>query len=60
MSNTVIKVENLSKQYRLGNVGPGYLSHNVNRWWQTNVRLKAGTYLKSGEAKDRSVKGSNN
>jgi ABC-type uncharacterized transport system ATPase subunit len=33
MSKTVIKVENLSKQYRLGLVGTGTLSHDINRWW---------------------------
>ena len=33
MTNTVIKVENLSKQYRLGLVGAGTLSHDLNRWW---------------------------
>jgi lipopolysaccharide transport system ATP-binding protein len=32
MSNTVIKVENISKQYRLGDVGTGSLSDDVKRW----------------------------
>ena len=31
MSNVVIKLENVSKQYRLGNVGTGTLSHDLNR-----------------------------
>jgi lipopolysaccharide transport system ATP-binding protein len=56
LSNPVIKVENLSKQYRLGNVGLGSLSHDLNRWWY-NVRGKEDPYLKIGEENDRSVKG---
>ncbi len=54
MSNTVIKVENLSRQYRLGNVGTGSLSHEVNRAWH-KVRGKEDPYLKIGEENDRSV-----
>lgn len=56
MSNIVIKVENISKQYRLGNVGLGSLSHDLNRWWYS-VRGKEDPYLKIGEVNDRSVKG---
>ena len=56
MSKTVIKVENLSKQYRLGEIGTGSLSHDINRWWHT-VRGKEDPYLKIGEANDRSAKG---
>ena len=56
MSSTVIKVENLSKQYRLGNVGLGTLGHDLNRWWY-NVRGKEDPYLKIGEENDRSQKG---
>jgi len=57
VSNTVIKVENLSKQYRLGEVGTGTISHDINRWW-AKVRGKEDPFLKIGEANDRSVKGS--
>jgi lipopolysaccharide transport system ATP-binding protein len=32
MPNVVIKLENVSKQYRLGNVGTGTLSHDLNRF----------------------------
>jgi len=56
MSDTVIKVENLSKQYRLGQIGTGSLGHDLNRWWH-QVRGKEDPYLKIGEANDRSVKG---
>lgn len=54
--NTVIKVENISKQYRLGSVGTGTLSHDLNRWWHT-VRGKEDPYLKIGETNDRTQVG---
>ncbi len=54
--NTVIKVENLSKQYRLGEVGTGSLTHDINAWWH-RIRGKENPYLKIGEANDRTVKG---
>lgn len=57
MSDTVIKVENLYKQYRLGVVGTGTLSHDLNRWWH-KVRRKEDPYLKIGETNDRTTKGS--
>jgi lipopolysaccharide transport system ATP-binding protein len=56
MSNTVIKVENISKQYRLGHVGTGTLSHDLNRWWH-KVRGKEDPYLRVGEQNNRSIKG---
>jgi len=56
MSNVVIKVENLSKQYRLGSVGTGTISHDVNRWWHA-IRRKEDPYLRIGQENDRSIKG---
>ena len=55
--STVIKVENLSKQYRLGSVGTGSFAHDVNRAWH-QVRGKEDPYLKIGEENDRTQKGS--
>jgi lipopolysaccharide transport system ATP-binding protein len=60
-----IKIENLSKQYRLGQVGTGTLSHDpsassvyhLKRWWH-RVRGKEDPYLKIGEVNDRSTKSS--
>jgi lipopolysaccharide transport system ATP-binding protein len=46
MSNTIIKVENISKQYRLGEIGTGTLSHDLNRWW-AKVRGKEDPFLKN-------------
>lgn len=52
----VIRVENLSKQYQLGELGTGTVSHDLNRWWH-RVRGKPDPYLKIGETNDRSQKG---
>lgn len=52
-----LKAENISKQYRLGQVGTGTLSHDLNRFWH-KVRGKEDPYLKIGEANDRTSKGS--
>lgn len=45
-----IKFENVSKQYQLGTIGTGTLSHDLNRWWQMNVRGKEDPYLKVGQS----------
>ncbi len=55
--STVIKVENLSKQYRLGNVGLGSLGADVNRWWHTRILGNEDPYLKIGEENNREVIG---
>lgn len=55
MSDIAIKFENISKQYRLGVVGTGTISHDLNRWWH-KVRGKEDPYLKIGEVNDRSSK----
>jgi lipopolysaccharide transport system ATP-binding protein len=44
-----IKIENLSKQYRLGLVSTRTLSHDLNRWWQTTVLRRDDPYLKIGQ-----------
>jgi lipopolysaccharide transport system ATP-binding protein len=56
MSKTVIKVENISKQYRLGEIGTGTISHDLNRWF-AKVRGKEDPYLKIGDTNDRTQKG---
>lgn len=55
MSNIVIKVENVSKLYHLGEVGTGTLSHDLNRWW-ARVRGKEDPTLKIGAVNDRTRK----
>jgi lipopolysaccharide transport system ATP-binding protein len=51
----ILKAENISKQYRLGQVGTGTLSHDLNRWWHT-IRGKENPYLKIGDTNDRSTR----
>ena len=54
--SVVISIENVSKLYRLGEIGTGSLSHDINRWWHT-VRGKEDPYLKIGQSNDRTFKG---
>ncbi len=55
MTETVIKIENLSKQYRLGQIGTGTISHDLNKWWY-KIRGKEDPYLKIGETNERDKK----
>lgn len=56
MSQPAIIIENLSKQYRLGDVGTGTLSHDLKRWWYA-IRGKEDPFAKIGETNDRTQKG---
>ena len=56
MKKLAIKAENISKQYRLGEVGTGTLSHDLNRFWH-KIRGKEDPYIKIGESNDRTQKG---
>jgi len=49
----ILKAEGISKQYRLGTVGTGTLSHDLNRFWY-RFRGKEDPYLKIGAENDRS------
>lgn len=52
-----IEFDNVGKQYRLGLVSTGTISHDLNRWWTMNILRKEDPYLKIGEVNDRSHKG---
>ena len=56
MSKTVIKIENLSKLYRIGEIGTGTISHDLNRWWTTKIRGKEDPFAKVGQVNDRTSK----
>jgi lipopolysaccharide transport system ATP-binding protein len=56
MSDIAIKVEGLSKQYRLGEIGTGTISHDLNRWW-AKLRGKEDPFARLGEVNDRTAKG---
>lgn len=55
MTLSRIKIENLEKQYRLGEIGTGTLSHDLNRWWH-KIRGKEDPYMKVGMSNDRTSK----
>lgn len=54
---TAIEFNNVGKMYRLGLVGTGTLSDDLNRWWTMNVLRKEDPYLKIGQTNDRTTKG---
>lgn len=56
MSDIAIKLENISKQYRLGTVGTGTLSHDLNRWF-AKVRGKEDPSLKIGQSNQLALAG---
>ncbi len=55
--DVMLRAENLSKQYRLGLVGTGTLSHDLNRYWHL-LRGKSDPYLQVGQTNDRSKQSS--
>lgn len=55
MSN-ILEIRDISKQYRLGLISTGTLSHDLNRWWHRMLG-KEDPYLKIGETNDRTSKG---
>lgn len=55
MSDIVIKVEDLGKQYRLGKVGAGSIGQDLNKWWH-EIRGKENPYLSIGDVNDRTTK----
>lgn len=56
MGEVILKIENLSKQYRLGNVGTRTIGDDLKRWWY-KIRGKEDPFLKIGESNDREKKG---
>ena len=52
-----IEFDQVGKLYRLGQVGTGTLSHDLNRWWQTRILGREDPYLRIGETNDRARKG---
>lgn len=57
MSDIAIRFDHVGKLYRLGTVGTGTLSHDLNRWWKTAVLHQEDPYLRIGETNDRARKG---
>lgn len=55
MSDIAVSFENISKQYRLGTIGTGTLSHDLNRWW-AGMRGKEDPFLKIGQENNPSTR----
>ena len=55
MQKKVIEINNLGKQYRLGQVGTGSIADDFKRFWYS-VRGKENPFLKIGDENDRSKK----
>ncbi len=55
--STVIKVTDLSKIYRLGEIGTGTISRDLERWYRMRIRGQEDPFLRIGETNDRSKKG---
>jgi lipopolysaccharide transport system ATP-binding protein len=56
MSKTVIKVENISKLYQLGDVGSGSVNNDLKKWW-AKIRGKEDPFEMIAEKNDRTAKG---
>jgi lipopolysaccharide transport system ATP-binding protein len=52
MSQPMIKVDNISKLYRLGAIGSGSLRRDLNRWWQHRVLKKEDAFFSATEVSD--------
>jgi lipopolysaccharide transport system ATP-binding protein len=55
MGKTIISVEDVWKQYRLGVVGTGTIGNDLKRMW-ARVSGKEDPFLKIGEVNDRTIK----
>lgn len=57
MAQNIIEVEGLSKLYKLGSLGSGTISHDLNRW-VNKVRKKEEPSLITAQKNDRNLSGS--
>lgn len=57
--SSVIKVQNISKVYQVGEFSTGTLTQDIERWW-LRKRGKEDRYLKIGDTNEPSVKGESN
>lgn len=56
MAREILSVEGVSKQYRLGVIGTGTLSHDLNRWWH-RMRGLPDPYAEIGQENAREIAG---
>ncbi len=58
--STVIRVENVSKAYQIGQIGTGTISRDIERWFITKVLKREDPFLKLGETNDRTTRSDTN
>lgn len=51
-----VRVDNISKIYRIGQIGTGSLAHDIERWWRTKILHQEDPYLMIDEKNDISSK----
>jgi lipopolysaccharide transport system ATP-binding protein len=56
MSDIILKVENVSKLYRLGTLGTGTFGGDIQRFWKTKILGQEDPFLKIGQTNDRTSK----
>lgn len=54
---TVLQISNLSKIYRLGEIGTGTISHDLERWYKMKIKGQEDPFLRIGESNQRDKKG---
>jgi len=54
--DVILKVENVSKLYRLGTVGTGTFGGDVQRFWKTKILGQDDPFMKIGQTNDRTSK----
>lgn len=57
MSDVVIKAENISKQFQLGEIGTGSLRQDINHWWQKNILKKDNIFYATDQSENSHEKG---
>jgi lipopolysaccharide transport system ATP-binding protein len=55
--STLIQISNLSKTYRLGEIGTGTISRDLERWYKMRIKGQEDPFLKIGDTSDRSKRG---
>ena len=52
MQDTVISVDNISKEYRLGTIGTGSLRQDLQVFWEKNILRKDPAFFRTAHEKD--------
>ena len=55
--STAIRTENLSKIYRLGEIGTGTISRDMERWWAKIRGKEDPFFLNTSQTNDRTING---